>query len=199
MRVDDSPSDPKGQLWQRIQGHIERDQERSEELEHERKLAAIRTESHALVWTGTADELTATITKWYESSRIIAPSLLEALQSVSIHFIKPDGTPVLRPLSPAATPDDTAIFSPSPTYQQIIFRGKEFDLTQYRHAPRILKVLHESINHGDTGMTTKQIREKAKLPHNGKMYDWFRGTGLWKHLVISIGKDLYRLDIPGKP
>jgi len=34
------------------------------------------------------------------------------------------------------------------------------------------------------------------LKHGGNMYDWFRGTGLWKHLVIEVERGVYRLDIP---
>jgi hypothetical protein len=165
------------------------------EVKHERELARIRAESHALVWTGTAEELTATITRWYESGWLIAASPQDALQKAAIHFVKPDGTLVIKPSAPTAEQDTSAIFSPSATYQKLIFRGKEHDLTGHSHAPGILKVLHESLKRGEPGLTTKQIRERAKLPHNGKMYDWFRGTGLWKNLVVSSGPDMYRLDI----
>jgi hypothetical protein len=174
---------------------MEKENERSAELHHEQRLAAIRTESHALVWTGEDEELTATVTKWYESGWLPATSLQDALLKATIHFSKPNGMPVIRLESPAELAED---FSPSPNYQKLTFRGKEYDLTPYSHAPRILKVLHESFHHGEVGMTTSQIRKKAKLPNNGKMYDWFRGTGLWKHLVILVGKDLYRLDLPTK-
>jgi lambda repressor-like predicted transcriptional regulator len=76
---------------------LQRQQERRRELEHERQLAAIRTQSHALIWTGTADELTTTITKWFESGWIVAESLQDALQKASIHFLKPDRTPIIQP------------------------------------------------------------------------------------------------------
>jgi len=174
-------------------------QREQEQLDHERKLAAIRTQSHALTWTGTAEELTETIKRWYESGWLTAESLRDALQKASIHFAKPDGTPVIKPASPAAAQDSTAIFSPSPTYQKLTFRGTEYDLTEYRYAPLIIKVLHESLKNGEPGLTTPQIRKRANLPHNGKMYDWFRGTGLWKNLVVSAGPDLYRLDISANP
>ncbi len=107
---------------------------------------------------------------------------------------QPDSTP--KPQESTTQPcNETAIFSPSPTYQKLLFRGKEYDLTQYRYAPQILRILHESIKNGEPGPTTSQIRKRANLPHNGKMYDWFRGTGLWKNLVVTAGRDLYRLDI----
>jgi hypothetical protein len=182
---------PKNDLMDRLA----RDSERNSELYHERQLAAIRAESYALVWTGTPEELTGTIKRWYESGWIAAPSLPDALQMASIHFRRPDGMPVIRLFDPTLEQDRSAVFSPSPTYQKIAFRGKDYDLSGHTHAPHILKVLHESLNNGELGMTTLQIRTKAKLPHNGKMYDWFKKTGLWKNLVVRVGKDQYRLDI----
>ena len=182
-------------IWKRIQ----RDSERQSELEHERRIALIRLQSHALTWTGTPERLISAITKWYESGWLIAPSLEDALQKAAFHFLKPDGTPVITPRSgvvPVEVEQGPAEnFSSSPNYQKIVFRGQAYDLTQFIYAPKILKVLHESLNNGEPGMTTSQIRKKADLQNNGKMYDWFRGTGLWKHLVILVGKDLYRLDI----
>jgi lambda repressor-like predicted transcriptional regulator len=74
------------------------------ELDHERELARIRTESHALVWTGTTEELTATITRWYQSGWITAASLEAALQKTSIHFIKPDGSPAITPVAARPVP-----------------------------------------------------------------------------------------------
>jgi len=168
--------------------------ERQAELEHERQLATIRAQSYALIWTGSPDELTATLTRWFESGWIVAPSLHDALQHASIHFSDPNGMPIIRPSLPQLPESEAAtIFVPSPNYQKLTFRGEDYDLTNHSYAPLILKVLHESFNNGELGMTTSLIRKKAKLPHNGKMYDWFRDTGLWKHLVIKVGKDMYRL------
>jgi hypothetical protein len=75
-------------------------QREQEQLEHERKLAAIRAQSHALTWMGTAEELTDTIKTWYESGWLTAESFQDAIQRASIHFAKPDGTPVLKPANP---------------------------------------------------------------------------------------------------
>jgi hypothetical protein len=124
----------------------------------------------------------------------VAESVQDALQKASIHFVKPDGTSAIKFAAPSLNEGD--VFSPSPTYQKLTFRGVEYDLTQFRYAPRIVKALHESIKKGEHGLTTKQIRKSAGLPNNGRMYDWFRRTGLWKNLVIAVGPDLYRLDIP---
>ena len=167
---------------------------RQEELEHERQLAAIRTQSHALIWTGTAEELTETIRRWYESGYLRAENLQDALQKAAIHFVKPDGTAVIK--LPAPAQETSEIFSASPTYQKLTFRGKDYELTGHKYAPVILKVLHEALKRGEPGLTINQVRKKANLPHNGSMYDWFRGTGLWKTLVVTVGRDLYRLDIP---
>lgn len=167
---------------------------RAEEVEHERELARIRTESHALVWTGTPEELIETITRWYKSGLLVAESLQDALQKAAIHFLKPDRTLVIRPSAPTTTQDISAIFSPSPTYQKLTFRGKEYDLTGHKYAADILKALHQSATKGEPGLTIGQIRKQADLPHNGTMYDWFRSTGLWKTLVVK-SRDLYRLDI----
>jgi hypothetical protein len=165
-----------------------------EQLDLERKLAAIRAQSHALTWTGTTEELTETITRWYESGWLTAESLQDALQKASIHFAKPDGTPAIKPASTGVAQDNAAIFSPSPTYQNLTFRDKEYDLTGHKYAADIVRVLHQSSAKGIPGLTIAQIRKEAKLPHNGTMYDWFRATGLWKTLVVK-SRDLYRLDI----
>jgi hypothetical protein len=190
VRVTD-PLNPK----QYLSDALRRNRERQDELDLERQKAEIRAQSYALVWTGTAEELTGNIKRWFESGCIVAESLEDALQIASIHFRRPDGMPVIGPLVSMNKQEYSTVFSPSPTYQKIIFRGKEYDLSGHTHAPHILKVLHESLNSGELGMTTLQIRAKAKLPHNGKMYDWFKSTGLWKNLVVRVGKDQYRLDI----
>jgi len=72
-------------------------------LDLERQIAAIHAEARALVWTGTAEELTATITRWYESGCLMAESLADALRKASMHFVKPDGSLVLTP-QPTSTP-----------------------------------------------------------------------------------------------
>lgn len=182
-------------LWDKISGDSTlREIKREEEVEHERQLAMIRAESHALVWYGTTEELVTTITRWYENGWIIADGVQSALEKASVHFRKPDGAPVIKTFIPPRV--HTGTFSASASYQKVTFGGKEYNLAQHRHAPAVLKALHESLTKGESGLTTTQIRERAKLPRNGgKMYDWFRGTGLWKTLVVSVGRDRYRLDV----
>lgn len=75
------------------------EEERQRQIEHERELARIRTESHAIVWTGTVEELTETIRRWYESGWLLADSYQDALQKAAIHFLGTDGKPIIKPLT----------------------------------------------------------------------------------------------------
>lgn len=108
--MDDPFGNPKNYIWEQIH----RDQERRAEIWHERELAEIRTQSHALVWTGTTEELTQTIIRWYDSGWIVAGSLGEALRKTSIHFVRPDGLPAIQiPLpAPQSEPNDAAAKNP---------------------------------------------------------------------------------------
>src|ERR1700739_2519123 len=72
---------------------------RAAELEHERELVKIRRESHALVWTGTAEELISTIRRWYESGFLRADTLQDALQKAAVHFVDANGKPIITPSS----------------------------------------------------------------------------------------------------
>jgi lambda repressor-like predicted transcriptional regulator len=87
--------------------HLLRDQERRSELDHERRKAEIRAESYALIWKGSPEELTATITRWFESGYIDAYDLDDALHKASIHFVRHDGSPALlfRASDPKLTPE----------------------------------------------------------------------------------------------
>jgi len=84
-----------------IMAHLLRDQERRSELDHERRKAEIRAESYALIWKGSTEELTATITRWFESGYIDAYDLEDALHKASIHFVRHDGSPALLFPTPA--------------------------------------------------------------------------------------------------
>jgi len=76
---------------------IQRDSERQSELAHERQIALIRLQSHALIWTGTPEELVSTIGRWYESGSLVALNLQDAIQKAAYHFLRPDGTAVILP------------------------------------------------------------------------------------------------------
>jgi lambda repressor-like predicted transcriptional regulator len=77
--------------------------ERRAEIAHERELAVIRAQSHALIWVGSTEEMRATIARWYELGWIVAESLQDAFQKASIHFRRPDGASVIVPVESAAT------------------------------------------------------------------------------------------------
>jgi lambda repressor-like predicted transcriptional regulator len=69
------------------------------ELDHQRELASIRAQSHALIWTGTVEELTKTISRWYEAGWLTAESPQDALQKAAIHFVDTNGKPIIKPTS----------------------------------------------------------------------------------------------------
>jgi lambda repressor-like predicted transcriptional regulator len=88
--------------------YLRRNQERSSELEHERRRAEIRAQSYALVWKGSSEELTATITGWFEAGYLDAYSLEDALHKASIHFVRHDGSAALVFSIPSAEPAQNA-------------------------------------------------------------------------------------------
>lgn len=98
-------------------------------------------------------------------------------------------------------PEFATEFTHSASYQQIGFRGKDYDLTHHRRAAAVVRVLHEALQRREQTVATGVIRTRIDVKHGGNMYDWFRGTGLWKHLVIEVGRGENRLDIlpPKKP
>ena len=93
-------------IWKRLQ----RNMERQNELDHARRLSAIRAQSHALIWAGSRAELVALVSGWYQSGLIVAASVEDALDKAAIHFVKPDGALVLRS---AAAIQQTASTAPS--------------------------------------------------------------------------------------
>ncbi len=93
---------------ERIMEEMRLSQVREGEKDHERALALIRAQSHALVWRGTEEELSGAIIRWFELGLLEAESRNEALRKAAIHFVRPDGSPAISPLRPApavATPE----------------------------------------------------------------------------------------------
>jgi hypothetical protein len=66
--------------------------------EHEAQLKRER-ESHALVWTGTEGQLVEEIKKLFDAGLVRAKDLPDALQKAAIHFVDPDGKPIIKPAS----------------------------------------------------------------------------------------------------
>ncbi len=104
-----------------LMSQISRDFERHEELRHERELASIRAESRALVWTGAQEEFVESILKWYESGCIAALDATDALKKASLHFVRPDGTAIVRPKSASrlVTPAEPAE-KPKPSREEFV-------------------------------------------------------------------------------
>jgi hypothetical protein len=171
-------------------------EERQRQIEHERELAKIRTESHALVWTGTAEELTETIRRWYESGYLKAESLRDALQKAAIHFAKPDGTPVLKPASIAPEAPDSARFKPlDDSYQVIEFDGRQYELTPTQST--VIRVLHKAHLEKRSSVGIAEI-QKALHVSSGKMSAWFRkkNKALYETLIVQTAtRQHYRLDL----
>jgi len=84
---------------------MQKNLERQADIDAERQKALIRTQSQALVWTGPSEDLTTTIRRWFESGWLPGATIDEALRLASIHFVKPDGMPVIQfEAVPAAAP-----------------------------------------------------------------------------------------------
>ena len=99
-------------IFEQFEEMRRRDRERDADLELEREKAEIRAQSHALIWKGSPEELTATITRWFEAGYLDAYSLDDALHKASIHFVRHDGgSALLFPASasqPVSEPQDEA-------------------------------------------------------------------------------------------
>ena len=182
-------SDLKDRLWEVMR----RNEERADALDLERQKAEIRQWSYALKWTGTPDELTATITKWYESGWIVAESLQDALQMASIHFVKPDGMPVLKP---ASTPREAVrLKTLDGSYQVIEFDGRQYGLTKIQAT--VIRVLHEAQQQKRSSVGLSEI-QKAMHINTGKMSHWFRGKNksLYGKLIVqTASRNHYPLDL----
>lgn len=127
---------------------LRRDQERKAELDHERDLAALRRQSNALVWCGTSDELTATITKWYESGWIVARSLTDALRQAGNHFVRPDGTAVIVP-APLGTVTSASVVSRE-TFVKEILDSKGWSIFDWANDAEVSHATAIDYLHGKT-------------------------------------------------
>lgn len=147
------------------------------------------------MWTGTADELIATITRWYESGWIIAEGLQDALEMASIHFRGPDGMPVIVPGIPSAKPAESGPFGRfrplDENYQVIEFDGKQYNLTPYESA--IIRLLDKARRQRRSDVGIKEIQAALGIK-SGKMSDWFRKNRAVKKIILHTGRQHYRLD-----
>jgi hypothetical protein len=81
---------------------------------------------------------------WKEGIRLLsAESLEQALQKASIHFVKPDGTPILIPASVAPHSHAPSRLKPmDENYQIIEFGGRQYELTSTQST--VIRVLHKA-------------------------------------------------------
>jgi hypothetical protein len=146
----------------------QRERERKQEIEHEQKLAAIRTQSRALVWTGPADELLNAIKKFYELGWIKADDLNDAIYKASLHFVGPDGKPIINPADMQAAPPPATTNKPkrlSPTINS-------------PKAARKLEAYLESNGIGVTEFATKALTTDRTIRS-------FRKTGRVKRDILE--------------
>jgi hypothetical protein len=169
-----------------------RGQREQGELDHARELAAIRTQSHALTWTGSPEELIETIKRWFESGFLVAESIQDALQKAAIHFAKPDGTPVLKPVSIA--PQTVARFRAlDKDYRIVELDGRQYELTTYESA--IMRTLHKAHVEKRGSVAINDILRALRVS-SGKMSNWFRGKNKpLKEIILHTGRQHYRLDL----
>lgn len=166
------------------------------ELEHEQKLADIRTQSRALIWTGTEGELVEEITKFYRAGLLKADDLPDALQKAAIHFVSPDGKPIIKPANILPEAETPSRFKPmDEKYQSIEFDGRQYDLTPTQAI--IVRVLHKAHLEKRARVGIQEIY-KALSINSGKMSGWFRDKNkpLYGKLIVqSAGRHHYRLDL----
>jgi hypothetical protein len=182
-----------------MSGFFERWQEearRQRELEHEQKLADIRTQSRALIWAGTEEELVEEITKCYRAGLLRADDLPDALQKAAIHFVRPDGKPIIKPAN-ILPPETSSRFRPmDERYQSIEFDGRQYELTPTQAI--IVRILHKAHLEKRARVGVHEIY-KALSVNSGKMSGWFRdkkNKSLYGKLIVqSAGRHHYRLDL----
>jgi DNA-binding CsgD family transcriptional regulator len=150
---------------ERMSRRLAREAEQQRELEHERRLAAIRAQSHALVWTGTPDDLIAILTEWYRSGRIVAESLEDALQKASIHFLNPDGTLVILPsLKVSATPESPSSKTSEGSKTGGSERTKKQDLSRYLDTAGLTDKQYQCASlRWEYGLSVSAIARELKL------------------------------------
>jgi lambda repressor-like predicted transcriptional regulator len=123
-------------------------QERRKELDHERELALIRAQSHALVWLGSTEELRATIARWFELGWIVADSLQDAMQKASIYFRRPDGAAVIIPASVSAAVPSLEVSRES--FVKRILESKGWSIFDWANEARVAHATAIDYLHGKT-------------------------------------------------
>lgn len=167
---------------------------RAEELEHERELARIRAESHALVWTGPPEELKEAIRQWFDAGWIRAETLDAAFLKAAIHFVRPDGTSVITQPSPKLASPSLRLKALDDEYQVIEFDGRQYELTPNQRT--VIRTLHKAHLEQRGSLGIKELY-KALGINSGKISQWFRGKNiaLSKKLILKTSREHFRLDL----
>jgi hypothetical protein len=175
---------------------LQRDSERRAELEHQRQVALIRLQSHALTWTGTQEELVTTVTKWYEAGWLVSPTLHDALQLAAYHFLRPDGSAVILPQGATAPPRSSKRFKPLEVGCRVIeFNGRQYSLTSIQAS--VVSCLLKAHQEKRSSVAVEEIYKSMQV-NSGKMSQWFRGKNesLYGQLIVQTSsRKHYRLDI----
>jgi hypothetical protein len=106
----------------------------------------------------------------------------------------PKPTVTLRPPSVSGSHDLLeGSFSASDDYRSIVFRGPHYTVTLDQAT--IISTLHKAALSGHPDVSKGKLLAAVER-ETSRISDIFRGSPLWKTLVISIRKGTYRLNIP---
>ena len=128
------------------------------------------------------------------------PSLEEArqLETAGVSFFRldpedlftlPDAANLERLSISAANDVD---FLPGADYRSVKWRGRVYVLTP-RQA-EVVGILHQAYRTGRPALSRDVITERMRAPV-GRFRDIFKGSPLWRTLVVSSRQGVYRLDI----
>jgi hypothetical protein len=82
-------------------------------------------------------------------------------------------------------------------FSSIKFRGKSYGLTAGQRA--VVKTLYLSWSQGTPDVGLDYLLEEVLESRGSRLIDTFRGSGLWKILIIKgVARDTYRLNLPDK-
>jgi hypothetical protein len=87
-------------------------------------------------------------------------------------------------------------FAQSPDYRTIKYNGKDYELTEKQ--AMIVQVLHDAWQRGMPSVPKSTLLAAIEA-ETSRVLDYFRGSPLWKTLVVSAGRrGMYKLSLPRK-
>jgi len=93
--------------------------------------------------------------------------------------------------APTATAEPSAVFRPSPDYRVITFRGEEYQATV--NQARVIQLMHEQKDAGNPVLSQDFILERLDIGSK-TLLQVFRGSRLWKTIIVATGRGLYQLN-----